>query len=87
MGKMSYLEYMRKRGGIVFKKSFRCQDAEKNIHLLDVDTFLKKFIIKLEKIGYKVSDDFDFNVIRHKYDYAERHHIGKSYNWKYFYSY
>ena len=26
-----------------------------------------------------------FEVIRYKYDYAQRHHVGKTYEWKYFY--
>ena len=37
-------------------------------------------------MGYIEDADFDFDVIRHKYPYAERHHIGQTYEWKYFYS-
>jgi hypothetical protein len=86
MNKLQKLHNMRERCGIVFRKSFRCKEAEKNIHLLDIDTFFEKFKKKLKFKGYIPSDDFDFNVIRHKYDYAERHHVGRSYSWKYFYS-
>jgi len=84
--KLEELHNMRERCGIKFQKSFRCKDAEKNIHLLDIDTFFKKFKKKLDGMGYTASDDFTFDVIRFKYDYAERHHVGKFYSWKYFYS-
>ena len=84
--KLKYLRKIRERCGVEFRKSFRCQDAEKNVHLIDGEAFCKKFIERLRTMGYYPSDDFDINVIRHKYKYAERHHIGKTYRWKYFYS-
>lgn len=83
---MNKLEKIRESAGIVFKKSFGCIDAEKNIHLLDKDQFFAKIIERLHKMGYETSNDFDFDVVRHKFAYAERHHIGKTYEWKYFYS-
>lgn len=86
MNKLEKLHEMRKKAGITFTKSFNCQDAEKNIHLVDKDKFFKKFVKKLNDMGYEISYDFTFDIIRHKYPYAERHHIGKTYEWKYFYS-
>lgn len=43
MNKLEQLQELRERAGIQFEKSFRCEDAEKNIHLLDKDQFFKKF--------------------------------------------
>ena len=86
MNKLERLHELREKAGIKFNKSFNCQEAEKNIHLVDKDKFFKKFVKKLEDMGYEISDDFTFDIIRHKYQYAERHHIGKTYEWKYFYS-
>lgn len=86
MNKLQLLEEMRSRAGIVFKKSFRCKDAEKNIHLLDKDKFFKKFLEKLKNKGYDPLEDLEFDVIRHKYNYTQRHHVGRTYEWKYFYS-
>lgn len=83
---MNKLEKLRERAGIVFKKSFGCQDAEKNIHLADKDQFFEKIIERLDKMGYIPDKDFTFDVIRYKFPYAERHHIGQTYEWKYFYS-
>ena len=80
------LREMRERAGIIFKKSFNCQDAEKNIHLVDSETFFKKYKKRLFDMGYLPSDDFSFDIIRHRLPWAERHHVGKSYSWKYFYS-
>jgi len=80
------LREMRERAGIIFKKSFNCQDAEKNIHLVDSETFFKKYKKRLFDMGYLTSDDFTFDIIRHRLPWAERHHVGKSYSWKYFYS-
>jgi len=80
------LREMRERAGIIFKKSFNCQDAEKNIHLVDSETFFKKYKKRLFDMGYLPSDDFTFDIIRHRLPWAERHHVGKSYSWKYFYS-
>lgn len=85
MNKLERLQEIRERTNIKFKKSFRCQDAEKNIHLLDKNKFFKKFIEKLNDKGYKSYEDLTFEVIRYKYDYAQRHHVGKTYEWKYFY--
>jgi len=84
--KLQEIHELREKAGISFKQSFRCKDADKNIHLLDIKTFFKKIKERLDKMGYDTSDDFDFNVVRHKFDYAERHHVGRSYEWKYFYS-
>lgn len=80
------LHKMRERAGISFKKSFNCKDAEKNIHLVDKDQFFKKILERLSKLGYTPLRDFEFEVVRYKFPYAERHHIGKTYEWKYFYS-
>lgn len=84
--KLEELHELRDRAGIRFTKSFNCIDAEKNIHLADKDKFFKKILERLDKMGYKPLRDFDFEVIRYKFPYAERHHIGQTYEWKYFYS-
>lgn len=86
MDKLEQLHELREKAGITFTKSFNCKEAEKNIHLVDKDKFFEKFIKKLDTLGYLPSKDFTFDIIRHKYPYAERHHIGKTYEWKYFYS-
>ena len=83
---LEQLQKLRDRAGITFTKSFNCIDAEKNIHLADKDQFFKKFTERLEKMGYVADKDFDFEVIRYKIQYAERHHVGRTYEWKYFYS-
>lgn len=86
VNKLEQLHELRDKAGIVFDKSFNCKKAEKNIHLVDKDKFFKKFVERLKQMGYDTSDDFTFDVIRYKYPYAERHHIGRTYEWKYFYS-
>ena len=86
MSRLDELHELRDKAGIVFDKSFNCKKAEKNIHLVDKDKFFKKFVERLKQMGYDISDDFTFDVIRYKYPYAERHHIGRTYEWKYFYS-
>lgn len=83
---MNKLEQIRASAGIVFEKSFGCKEAERNIHLLDKDQFFEKFVKRLDEMGYKPLVDFEFNVIRLMYKYQERHHIGRTYEWKYFYS-
>ena len=80
------LHKLRDRAGITFRKSWNCIDAEKNIHLADKDQFFKKILERLAKMGYEPLRDFDFEVVRYKFPYAERHHVGKTYEWKYFYS-
>jgi hypothetical protein len=86
VNKLEQLHELRNKAGIVFDKSFNCKDAEKNIHLIDKDKFFKKFVERLRQMGYEPSEDFTFDIIRTKYPYAERHHIGRTYEWKYFYS-
>lgn len=86
MNKLEELNELRNKAGIVFQKSFNCQDAEKNIHLCDKDKFFSKIVKRLEEMGYVPCEDFTFEVVRYKFPYAERHHIMQSYEWKYFYS-
>ena len=84
--KLKELRKLRERAGIKFDKSFRCQDAEKNVHLFDKEKFFKKIKERLLNMGYVCSDDFEFWAIAFKFKYAERHHVGQGYKWKYFYS-
>lgn len=86
MNKLERLHQLREKAGIVFNKSFNCEEAEKNIHLVDKDKFFEKFVKKLKDMGYEPSKDFTFDIIRHKCPYAERHHFQKTFEWKYFYS-
>ncbi len=84
--KLKELRELRERAGIKFDKSFRCKDAEKNVHLFDEQKFFQKIKERLWDMGYSCSDDFEFGAIISKFRYTERHHVGNSYRWKYFYS-
>ncbi len=84
--KLNELRRLRERAGIKFDKSFRCQDAEKNVHLFDQEKFFQKIKERLWNMGYTCSEDFEFWAIVYKFKYAERHHVGQGYKWKYFYS-